>query len=86
MSVHYPAKKSNKKNDTRKDKRKRDLDNIRKCVYDSLSDRTADGSLVHRGIMADDCMIKHDEGFMYHQEPGNKKGYLIVTIEEIKWS
>ena len=25
MSVHYPAKKSNRKNDTRKDKRKRDF-------------------------------------------------------------
>ena len=65
------------------DRRKRDLDNIRKCVYDALSDRVVKGKVTHKGIMADDCQIKRDAAEMLPYAKG-EEGSLIVTVSEIK--
>lgn len=42
------------------DRRKRDIDNIRKAVYDALSDRKYKKAIVHFGVLPDDANIKED--------------------------
>ena len=57
------------------DKRKRDIDNIRKAVYDAISDRRG-----HRGIIADDADIRSDCAIF--ADPG--EGEIRITIMEIE--
>lgn len=56
------------------DRRRRDIDNIRKAVYDAISDRPG-----HVGIIADDCLIRRDSAEMTDKTGGQ----VLVTIERI---
>ena len=63
------------------DRRVRDIDNIRKAVYDALSDRRKGKALVHQGIIADDKFI-HEDDAQRIEEPGG--GWVQVTISQLK--
>lgn len=54
------------------DRRKRDLDNLNKCLLDALT---------HAGVYVDDSQIDHLE--LIRKQVQNKAGRVIVTIEEI---
>ena len=56
------------------DRRKRDIDNVRKAVYDAISDRKG-----HRGIIADDADIRSDEACFND----SIEGMVEITISEI---
>lgn len=43
------------------DRRVRDIDNIRKAVYDAISDRRKGKAVIHQGIIPDDADIRSDE-------------------------
>lgn len=61
------------------DRRKRDIDNIRKAIYDALSDRKHRRVVVHRGVIADDAAIREDEAVF--AEAG--EGMVEIHITEI---
>ena len=54
------------------DARKRDLDNVLKCMIDSL---------VHAGLMRDDSQIKHIDVQMMSPVP--PEGAVYIKLEEI---
>lgn len=58
------------------DARRRDIDNIRKAVYDAISDRRG-----HRGIIADDADIREDAAAF--ADPDGAAGGVHITITEI---
>lgn len=57
------------------DRRKRDIDNIRKALYDALSNRKG-----HRGIISDDANIREDSAVF--TESG--EGVVEIVITEIE--
>ncbi len=61
------------------DRRVRDIDNIRKAVYDAISDRRKGKALLHRGIIPDDANIRADAAEFI--EPG--ESFVHVTITQI---
>lgn len=56
------------------DRRVRDIDNVRKAIYDAISDRRG-----HKGIITDDADIKTDSAFMI--APGD--GEITVYISQL---
>lgn len=64
------------------DRRKRDLDNLRKCLYDSLTDILAARQIKWQGLFHDDCQIVHDSGLMC--EPQKDKVGVLVTVRNYK--
>lgn len=58
------------------DRRKRDIDNVRKAVYDAISDRRNGKTITHTGIIPDDANIREDSA--QFAEPG--EGWVNVTI------
>lgn len=59
------------------DNRRRDIDNIRKAVYDALSDRAG-----HVGVIMDDALIKADSAEF--GEPEGKEGWVEIHITEME--
>lgn len=57
------------------DCRKRDIDNVRKAVYDALSDRQE-----HTGVIADDSLIKSDRAEFVAHGDGDGEGWIEITI------
>jgi crossover junction endodeoxyribonuclease RusA len=60
------------------DRRRRDLDNINKSAWDSLSDRRG-----HHGVIADDALIRENSAAFTDSDPEGD-GYLLVTITKLK--
>jgi crossover junction endodeoxyribonuclease RusA len=54
------------------DRRRRDLDNIRKAAWDALSDRPG-----HRGVIADDALIRKDSA-EFTSPDGD--GWILATL------
>jgi len=54
------------------DRRRRDIDNIRKAAYDAISDRKG-----HTGVIADDVHIQADSAVM--AEPGEGVIHISIT-------
>ena len=55
------------------DRRRRDIDNVRKAVYDAISDRPG-----HRGVIADDADIKTDSAVFAAPDPAGEG--LVFTV------
>jgi crossover junction endodeoxyribonuclease RusA len=62
------------------DRRKRDIDNINKAIYDALSDRRHKGVVIHRGVIPDDANIKKSSSEF--AEAG--EGLVEIVIHELK--
>lgn len=62
------------------DRRKRDIDNIRKAIYDAISDRKQKRMVIHHGIISDDANIKEDGAEFV--EPG--EGIIEISIVELQ--
>ena len=56
------------------DRRRRDIDNLRKAIYDAVSDRKG-----HRGVIADDSLIIEDSAAF--ADPG--AGEVYITIRQL---
>ena len=57
------------------DKRRRDIDNIRKAIYDAISDRPG-----HRGIIQDDAQILGDAAVFVDLDT-DRAGVIVTVIE-----
>ncbi len=60
------------------DRRQRDIDNVRKALYDAISDRHHRRVRVHQGVIPDDANIKADSAEF--TEPG--EGMVEIRISE----
>lgn len=56
------------------DRRRRDLDNIRKVLLDALT---------HAAVWLDDSQIDHDEAVRWPMSPDAPQGAVLVTVTEI---
>jgi Holliday junction resolvase len=62
------------------DRRTRDIDNIRKAVYDAISDRKKRAAVIHHGVIADDKFIVEDEAQFVDAE----ESFVHITITELE--
>lgn len=56
------------------DRRRRDLDNLRKVLMDALT---------HAGVWEDDSQIDDDRAVRYPPLPGSPGGAVMITIESL---
>lgn len=62
------------------DRRTRDIDNIRKAIYDAISDRKKRNAVIHHGVIPDDKFIVRDNAEFLD----TVEGYVDVTITELE--